>query len=90
MPHYYAIAERADDGGWFLVFPGGSGYSHAADAGQIVQQAQDWLETAGMEGGTLPPSIEDGALPPTDLSDFKSPLVIVIPFTAPVTQAAAQ
>jgi hypothetical protein len=44
--HYYAIAERGPDGGWFLTFPGAAGYSFAEDAEQIVAQAQDWLETA--------------------------------------------
>ena len=36
----------------------------------------------------LPPSIEDGAKPPVNLSDYHSPLVVVIPFE-PITVAGA-
>jgi hypothetical protein len=79
--HYYAIAERGRDGGWFLTFPGGGvGFSFAENAEEIVPQGQDWLETAAMDGGQLPLSIEGGAKPPTDLSEFESPLIVVIPF----------
>jgi hypothetical protein len=36
-----------------------------------------------MHGGRLPRSIEDGASPPDDLSDFRAPaMVVVIPFPA--------
>jgi hypothetical protein len=61
------------------------------DARQIVQQAQDALESAVMHGGRLPPSIEDGSAPPADLSEFQSPaMVVVIPFATVVTRAAAE
>jgi hypothetical protein len=43
------------------------------DAKQIAAQAQDALESAAMHGGRLPLAIEDGAMPPTDLSDLSSP-----------------
>ena len=81
MAHYYGIAEP-DGSGWYLTFPGGSGYSFAAGADQIVPQARDWLASAAMHGGSLPPSIEDGALPPSDaeLADYDRPLVIVVTF----------
>jgi predicted RNase H-like HicB family nuclease len=83
VQHYYAIAERGRDGGWFMTFPGGAGYSFAETAEQIVEQAQDWLATAAMGGGDLPRSIENGAKPPSDLSGFESPvMVVVIPFEA--------
>ena len=83
MRHYYAVAERGREGGWFLTFPGGAGYSFAEEAEQIVQQGQDWLATTATGDGDLPRSIEDGARPPTDLSDFESPvMVVVIPFEA--------
>ena len=83
MRHYYAIAESGDDGSWWISFPGRDGIISAADdAKQIVPQAQDALESVAMHGGRLPPAPEDGALPPSDLSDFRSPaMVVVIPFT---------
>ena len=89
VQHYYAIAERGPEGGWFLTFPGGTGYSFAENAEQIVAQAQDWLETVQMDPpGNLPLSIEDGATPPVDLSEYENPLVVVIPFE-PATVAKA-
>ena len=89
--HYYAIAERSADGGWFLTFPGGVGYSFAKSAEQIVSQGQDWLETVLMDPpGDLPLSIEDGAKPPADLSGYDNALVVVIPFTPALASAAAE
>jgi predicted RNase H-like HicB family nuclease len=92
MQHYYAIAEAGDDGSWWVSFPGRDGIvSAAGHAGQIVQQAQDALASAAMHGGRLPPSIEDGAAPPADLSEFRSPsMVVVIPFAASAARAAAE
>ena len=92
MPHYYAIAEAGEGGSWWISFPGRDGIVSAADdATQIVAQARDALESAAMHGGRLPPSIEDGAAPPVDLSEFQPPaMVVVIPFAAPVTRAAAE
>lgn len=88
---YYAVAESGPDGGWFLTFPGAAGYSFAGTAEEIVSQAQDWLETTATQGDGLPPSIEDGAAPPDDLSGFRSPvMVVVIPFITTVTRAAAE
>jgi predicted RNase H-like HicB family nuclease len=92
MAHYYAVAERAAEGGWFLTFPGGAGYSFAETPEQIVAQAQDWLESVLMEPpGALPRSIEDGAKPPADLSDYDPrSFVVVIPFEpATVAKEAA-
>jgi hypothetical protein len=82
MAHYYAIAERGSGNTWWTSFPGRDGIISAADdAGQIVAQVQDALASAAMYGGRLPPAIEDGAKPPTDLSEFEAPaMVVVIPF----------
>ena len=45
-------------------FSGRDGIASAADdAGQIVVQAQGALASAAMDGGRLPPAIEDGATP---------------------------
>jgi hypothetical protein len=61
----------------------------ADDAAQIVSQARDALESAAMHGGRLPTTIEDGASPPTDLSEFKAPaMIVVIPFARVLTAAA--
>ena len=92
MLHYYAVAEGGDGGSRWISSPGRDGIvSDADDAGQIVQQAQDALASAAMHGGRLPPSIEDGAAPPADLSVFRSPaMVVVIPFAASIARAAAE
>jgi predicted RNase H-like HicB family nuclease len=88
--HYYAIAEAGEGGSWWISFPGRDGIVSAADdARQIVPQAQDALESAAMHGRRLPRSIEDGATPPTDLSDFQAPsMVVVIPFEPAAAEAA--
>jgi len=91
MMHYYAIAEPGEGGSWWISFPGRDGIVSAADdARQIVSQAQDALESVAMHGGRLPPAIEDGATPPADLSEFRTPaMVVMMPFAMPVTRAAA-
>jgi predicted RNase H-like HicB family nuclease len=92
MAHYYAIAERGADNTWWISFPDRDGITSAADdAGQIVAQAQDALVSVMMHGGRLPLSIEEGASPPANLSEFEQPaMVVVIPFVASVEQAAAE
>lgn len=88
--HYWAIAEPGSEGGLFLTFPGGAGYSFAEDDRQILAQAQDWLASAAMDDGELPPAIEDGAPRPTDLSGFPpGAFVMVIPFDPVAEKAAA-
>ena len=90
MAHYYAIAERGNGGTWWITFPGRDGITSATDdAGQIVAQARDALASSAMYGGRLPLSIEDGATPPPDLSDFEDPtMVVVIPFVPAAAEAA--
>jgi hypothetical protein len=92
MQHYYAICEQDGAGGFWISFPGRNGLGSAADsAWNIVAQAQDALETLLMPPpAILPLSIEAGAKPPADLSEFESPLVVVIPFEpAAVAKEAA-
>jgi hypothetical protein len=82
MQHYYAIAERSDGRTWWISFPGGTAYSAADDAADIVAQAQDALASLVMYPPVtgMPPAIEDGA-PVPDLSGFEQPaFVVVIPF----------
>jgi hypothetical protein len=61
-----------------------------AIAEQIVALAQDALVSALMyPPGDPPPSIEDGATPPPDLSEFEAPaMVVVIPFAPAAAEPA--
>jgi predicted RNase H-like HicB family nuclease len=93
MQHYYAVAEPDGIGGFWISFPGRDGITSAAtSAAEIVAQARDALESVLMypPGDILPPSIEDGAKPPSEaeLAEFEAPLVVVIPFE-PATAAKA-
>ncbi|HME27366.1 MAG TPA: hypothetical protein VKI44_39600 [Acetobacteraceae bacterium] len=71
--HSYAIAERGDRPTWWISFPEQNGITSAVDdAAQIVAAAQDALASVAMHGGKLPSSMEDGAMPPTDLSGVRA------------------
>lgn len=77
---------------WWIAFPGRPGIvSAAGDAGEIVAEAQDTLETVLTypPGDDLPRSIEDGATSPTDLSDFARPVPVVAFRFEPVAEKAA-
>ena len=91
MAHYYAVAEPDDAGGFWISFPDRPGITSAAtSAGEIVAQAQNALASILMyPPAELPRSIEDGAKPPTNLSDYEDPLVVVIPFIPQVVKQAA-
>jgi len=92
MQHYYAVAEPDGAGGFWISFPGRDGIASAApNAAKIVAQARDALESVLMypPGDVLPRSIEDGAKPPTDLSDYDHPLIVVIPFEPAAVAKAA-
>jgi predicted RNase H-like HicB family nuclease len=91
MQHYYAVAEPDEAGGFWISFPGRDGITSAASSAiEIVAQARDALESVLMyPPADLPPSIEDGAKPPTDLSNYDPrSIVVVIPFE-PATSAKA-
>ena len=91
MARFYAIAERGNGTTWLLSFPGLPGlFSAADDAAEIVTQATDALGTAVDSGLALPLSVEEGAEPPADLSEFEQPtMVVLIPFVTPAkTQVA--
>jgi predicted RNase H-like HicB family nuclease len=92
MQHYYVIAERGDGRTWWLSFPDLPGvYSAAFDPADIQAQVRDALDTAVDAGMALPRSIEDGAMPPADLSEFEEPtVVVVVPYEVSAeTKAAA-
>jgi len=89
MGHYIAIAEPADDGKTrWISFPGLDGVTSAADdPGQIATQARDALTSAIEAGARLPPTIEEGAIPHYEISDYQNPLVVLVPFARPVSVA---
>lgn len=91
LKSYLAIAEPSDDGAtWWISFPGIEGVTSAASSlAEIVSQAQDALASAVEAGVILPPSIEDGATPPGNLDGFHKPLMVLVPFSAPVTASAS-
>ena len=90
MRNYIAIAEPSDDGTtWWISFPDLPGVTSAADRPeQIAAQAQDALASAVEAGATLPRAIEDGAVPTYDLGGYANPLVLLVPYDAPVLAAA--
>lgn len=82
MRNDIAIAEPSDDGKtWWISFPGLPGVTSAADGPErIARQAQDALTSAIDAGATLPPSVEDGAIPAYDLSEYDNPLVLLVAY----------
>ncbi len=90
MRNYIAIAEPADAGKtWWISFPGFPGVTSVANGPeQIAPQARDALASAVEAGATLPPAIEDDAMPPDDLAEYHNPLIVLVPYAAPVTAAA--
>ena len=91
MRNYIAIAEPSDDGKtWWISFPGFPGVTSAADRPeQIAAQARDALASAVEAGASLPPSVEDGAIPAYDRGEYDNPLVILVPYDTPVPATSA-
>jgi hypothetical protein len=82
--NYIAIAESSDDGPGGSVFRACPGVTSAASgADQIAPQAQEALISAVEAGAVLPPVIEDGAIPPHDLGEYRKPLVVLVPYASP-------
>jgi predicted RNase H-like HicB family nuclease len=88
--HYIAIAEPDDDGKtWWISFPGLDGVTSAADGpGEIATRAAEALASAADAGVTLPPAIEDGAIPQYDNADYRNPLVVLVPYAGTVSEVA--
>jgi hypothetical protein len=75
MQHYYAVAEPDEVGGFW----------------EIVGQAPRRAGIAAEVSAGLPPSLEDGAKPPADLSDHDPrSIVVVILFASATTAKAAE
>lgn len=90
MRNYIAIAEPSDDGTtWWISFPGLPGVTSAADRPeQIAAQARDALSSAIEAGASVPRSIEDGDIPAYDPGEYSNPLVLLVPYAAPVLAGA--
>ena len=90
MKNYIAIAEPSDDGAtWWISFPGFPGVTSAAERPeQIAEQARDALASAIEAGAPLPMAIEEGGIPAYDLCEYSNPLVLLVPYAAPVPAAA--
>jgi hypothetical protein len=88
--HYVAIAEPSHDGKtWWISFPGLDGVTSVADGpGQIAIQAADALASAMEARARLPLAIEEGAIPHYDIAEYENPLVVLVPFVAPVPVVA--
>jgi len=86
VKNYIAIAEPSDDGTtWWISFPGLPGVTSAADRPeQIAEQARDALASAVEAGATLPRPIEEGDIPAYELREYSNPLVILVPYIAPI------
>jgi hypothetical protein len=66
-----------------------AGLAPRAGPEQIASQARDALMSAVEAGAALPPSIEDGVIPPYDLGDYQNPLVVLVPYEASAPVALA-
>ncbi len=89
LKNYIAIVEPSDDGKtWWISFPGLPGITSVADsADRIVAQARDALVSALEAGVSAPAAIEDGLAPPSDLSAYRNPLVVLVSCEVPAAAA---
>jgi predicted RNase H-like HicB family nuclease len=88
--HYVAIAEcpTAPGEAWRISFPSFPGVTAAADTPEeITAQAHDALTLVieGMieDGQAVPGPFEEAGLPEYDLTEFESPLVLLVPSPGP-------
>jgi predicted RNase H-like HicB family nuclease len=83
--YYLAIADcQPGESNWSIIFPDFPGVtSTAGKFADVMHQAKDSLATAveDMEhdGETLPPSIEEDALPDYDRVGFHDPRTLLVP-----------
>ena len=57
--------------------------------GRVVLENIAFPMSAVEAGAVLPPSIEDGVIPPYDLGDYQNPLVVLVPYAASAPVAVA-
>jgi predicted RNase H-like HicB family nuclease len=83
--YYLAIADRLpDEQNWSITFPDFPAVTSAAETfADVMRQAKDAIASAveDMERDheTLPPSIEEDAVPDYDRSPFHDPRALVVP-----------
>jgi predicted RNase H-like HicB family nuclease len=83
--YYLAIADRQPaESNWSITFPDFPGVTSAAEKfADVMHQAKDALATAveDMEhdAETLPPSIEEDAVPDYDRTNFHDPRTLLVP-----------
>jgi predicted RNase H-like HicB family nuclease len=83
--HYLAIADRLqEEPNWSILFPAFPGVTSVAESfAEVMRQAKDALASAveDMERSheTLPPSIEENAVPDYDRSPYHDPVAMLVP-----------
>jgi hypothetical protein len=74
---------------WWISFPWLDGITSAAnDTMGIAVQAQEALESAVAAAAALPPAVEYSVVPLYDVSSYKNPVAVLVPFDASVLAAA--
>jgi predicted RNase H-like HicB family nuclease len=83
--YYLAIADRLPhESNWSILFPAFPGVTSVAEAfADVMRQAKDALasvvEDMEKEHETLPPSIEEDAVPDYDRSPYHDPRALLVP-----------
>ena len=86
--YYIAIADRRPgESNWSITFPDFPGVTSVAEKfADVMRQAKDALATAvedmEREGETLPPSVEEDALPDYDRAAYHDPRTLLVPVEA--------
>ncbi len=83
--YYLAIADRQrGESSWSIIFPDFPGVTSVAGTfADVMHQAKEALATAvedmERDGETLPPSVEDDAMPDYDRAAFHDPRALLVP-----------
>ena len=83
--YYLAVADRLrNETNWSITFPDFPGATSVAERfADVMRQAKDALATIvedmGKDGETLPPSIEDDAIPDYDRTAYHDPRALLVP-----------
>jgi predicted RNase H-like HicB family nuclease len=83
--YYLAIADRLpDESNWSITFPAFPGITSVAETfAEVMRQAKDALATMvedlQRDGASLPPSIEEDAVPGYDRGAYHDPRAMLVP-----------